>query len=86
MTGIVHISGVVDGMLSPEQMKDSHRVLIDGKDFLGNVQQIRSLTALGYAGACSYEPFSPSVQSDPQVEKNLLASIRHIETALTGQS
>ena len=67
-TGIVHISGVVDPSLKPEEMQDGHRILVDARDRLGNVEQIRALTQAGYTGAFSYEPFSPLVHAlaDPQ--------------------
>lgn len=58
-TGIVHISAVVDPDVAVEEMQDAHRVLIDRRDRLGNVAQIRDLLALGYDGVFSYECFSP---------------------------
>lgn len=66
-TGIVHISGVVDAALDPEQMQDDHRVLVDHRDRLGNVGQIHALLDEGYEGAFSYEAFSPQVHglADP---------------------
>lgn len=60
-TGVVHISGVVDPGLRPEDMQDGHRILVDGRDRLGNVDQIRILLDRGYTGAFSYEPFSSDV-------------------------
>jgi 2-keto-myo-inositol isomerase len=60
-TGIVHISGVVDPTPGLEQMQDAHRILVDSRDRLGNLEQIRALLHGGYAGAFSYEPFSPDV-------------------------
>lgn len=62
-TGIVHISAVVDPTLSVDQMEDEHRVLIDGQDRLGNIDQIASLIAAGYKGAFSYECFSPQTHA-----------------------
>jgi 2-keto-myo-inositol isomerase len=66
-TGIVHISAVVDPNVPVDEMQDAHRVLIDSKDRLGNVEQIRDLLALGYDGVFSYECFSPETHalSDP---------------------
>ena len=66
-TGLVHISGVTDPRLAFEHMLDAHRVLVDAEDRLGNVEQIKRLTAEGYAGPFSFEPFSPKVQglADP---------------------
>lgn len=77
-TGIVHISGVVDPALNVDDMQDSHRILVDDNDRLGNLAQIRALLDAGYAGAFSYEPFSPMVHgfADPQAE--LRASMEFI--------
>lgn len=67
-TGIVHISGVVDPSLKVEEMQDGHRILVDARDRLSNIEQIRALTQAGYTGAFSYEPFSPLVHAlaDPE--------------------
>ena len=69
-TGIVHVSAVVDPNVPVAEMQDSHRVLIDAKDRLGNVEQIRDLLALGYDGVFSYECFSPETWAieDPHSE------------------
>lgn len=70
MTGIVHISAVVDPKLTLAQMEDEHRVLIDAGDRLGNIEQIAALMAAGYAGPISYECFSPETHAlaDPYTE------------------
>lgn len=62
-TGIVHISGVIDPSLSVEDMQDGHRILVDGRDRLGNIAQIKALLGAGYTGAFSFEPFSPEVHA-----------------------
>jgi 2-keto-myo-inositol isomerase len=82
-TGIVHISGVVDTGLAPGQMTDAHRVLVDERDVLGNVDQIRALQAAGYAGPVSYEAFAPSVHALSDPGPALRASMDHLmrETA-----
>jgi 2-keto-myo-inositol isomerase len=82
MTGIVHISGVVDPALQAEEMQDGHRILVDGKDRLGNIDQIEALSQLGYDGAYSYEPFAQSVQSDRNLENGLRESMRFIREKL----
>lgn len=63
MTGIVHISAVVDPDLGIDQMEDEHRVLVDARDRLGNVAQISALLAAGYDGPVSYECFSPETHA-----------------------
>lgn len=67
-TGLVHISGVADADVSVDKMLDAHRVLVDKRDRLGNVPQIRALQAAGYKGPFSFEPFATEVQelADPQ--------------------
>ena len=74
-TGIVHISGVVDPRLAPHTMRDEHRILVDGRDRLGNVTQIAKLAGAGYSGAYSYECFAPSVHQSATLELDLAASL-----------
>lgn len=61
-TGLVHISGVTDAAIAMSDMRDSHRVLVDALDRLGNIAQIRALLAGGYTGLFSFEPFAEEVQ------------------------
>ena len=82
-TGIVHISGVIDPSLTPEQMQDGHRILVDGRDRLGNVEQIRALLDAGYAGAFSYEPFSPQVHELADAAPALRESMDFIRAAIS---
>ncbi len=81
-TGIVHISGVVDASLRPEDMQDKHRILVTEADRLGNVEQIKHLNTVGYQGAYSFELFSPLVHADPNIEAGLRASMDAIKAAL----
>ena len=83
-TGIVHISGVVDPSLTPEEMRDEHRILVDTHDRLGNVTQIARLRASGYDGAFSYECFAPSVHQDPALEADLIDSLKFMQAGLSG--
>jgi 2-keto-myo-inositol isomerase len=78
-TGIVHISGVSDPMVAPEDMQDGHRILVTKEDRLGNIDQIRALREGGYSRTYSYECFSPSVHASPNLESELHASIRIVE-------
>jgi 2-keto-myo-inositol isomerase len=43
LTGLVHISGVIDANLAVSDMRDPHRVLVDAADRLDNQGQIRRL-------------------------------------------
>jgi 2-keto-myo-inositol isomerase len=62
-TGIVHISGVIDSSLSTAEMGDQHRVLVDARDRLGNLEQIEALHFAGYRGPISVEAFAPEVHA-----------------------
>jgi 2-keto-myo-inositol isomerase len=81
-TGLVHISGVTDAAVSISDMRDSHRVLVDAQDRLGNIAQIRALLAGGYAGLFSFEPFAEEVQQLENPAEALSRSIALIESQL----
>ncbi len=81
LTGIVHVSGVKD-MIPLDDMRDPHRVLVDGDDVLGNVAQIRALRRAGYAGPISYEPFAPSVHDLTDPKPALAASMEFIRAGV----
>ena len=51
-------------------------------DILGNVAQIRALTAAGYAGPISYEPFAPSVHDMADPALALAASTTFIRAGV----
>ncbi|WP_108259965.1 TIM barrel protein [Mangrovicoccus ximenensis] len=82
MTGLVHISGVVDPEVAVEDMLDAHRILVDGKDRLENIPQIRRLIDLGYTGPFSFEPFSEDHWSLPAPEAALKDSIAYVTEAV----
>jgi len=44
-------------------MEDEHRVLVDTKDRIGNVEQIGALLGAGYRGPISFECFSPEIHN-----------------------
>lgn len=81
-TGLVHISGVVDPAVAVDGMLDPHRVLVDGRDRLGNLGQIKALSAAGYAGPFSFEPFAPEVQALTDPASVLSDSIKFITSNL----
>lgn len=60
-TGLVHISGVTDARIGVAEMRDSHRVLVDGDDRLDSIGQVRALLAAGYQGPLSFEPFATRI-------------------------
>ncbi len=69
-TAIVHVSGVIDNTIKAGEMQDQHRVLVDGQDRIGNIDQLASLIIGSYTGPISYEAFSPLVHDskDPIAE------------------
>ncbi|MDI3336832.1 TIM barrel protein [Defluviimonas aestuarii] len=66
-TGMVHVSGVTDPGLGIDEMGDGHRVLVDERDRLGNVDQLRALSDAGYTGPVSMESFAKEIHdlNDP---------------------
>lgn len=82
MTGLVHMSGVIDPTVSVADMRDSHRVLVDGDDRLDTVGQIRALLAAGYDGCLSFEPFAPSVHTLADPGATVRESIDYIRATV----
>ena len=80
-TGIVHVSGVLDADLTPSQMRDNHRGLVQPGDRLGNLAQIRALGAAGYDNVLSFEAFAPEVHALLDARSALQHSIDYIENA-----
>lgn len=85
-TGIVHVSGVVDPALAVPDMADGHRILVDAKDRLGNVDQIAALAATGYHGPVSFEAFAAEVHDLADPETALRTSMEFIRAALTAKA
>ena len=85
-TGLVHVSGVVDPALALDRMEDAHRVLVDGADRLGNLDQLRALIRAGYGGVVSLESFSPEVQGLDDPEPALRRSLDHIASELAAEA
>lgn len=82
LTGLIHISGVTDRGISLSDMRDSHRVLVDADDRIGNIAQIRVLLDAGVTVPCSFEPFSAAVHDSTTLPDDLSASMTYIRTAL----
>lgn len=81
-TGLVHISGVEDQVVSIDDMRDPHRVMVGVKDRLDNIGQIRALLAAGYRGTFSFEPFAAEVHDHEEPTAMIQASMDHITRAL----
>lgn len=85
-TGIVHISGVVDPKLSVSEMGDQHRILVDARDRLGNIDQLEALAAAGYDGPVSFEAFATEVHEIVEPAKALAQSIAFIRERLKAKA
>jgi 2-keto-myo-inositol isomerase len=86
LTGIVHVSGVVDPAVAVDDMRDPHRVLVDRDDRLDNVGQIVALRAAGYAGPISYEPFAPEIHALKDAQPALAASMEYIRQGVSARA
>lgn len=85
-TGLVHISGVVDQRLAITEMRDAHRVLVDGNDRLGNIEQIEALLAGGYGGPFSFEPFAEELRTLADPAQALTESMDFIRGQLASKA
>lgn len=81
-TGMVHISGISDPAPDLDEALDACRVLVDGQDRCGTLEQIANFLEAGYTGAYSFECTDTSVLESASLEKDLLRSFSFIETAL----
>lgn len=77
-TGLIHISGVEDKALSPNQMRDGHRVLVGTNDRLGNAEQLHTLFKAGYKGFASFEPFAEEIAAATDIEQRLASSMDYL--------
>lgn len=82
LTGLIHISGVTDPAVSVADMRDNHRVLVDGRDRVQNIAQVKRLLAAGVTTACAFEPFASEVHSSATLAADLSASMNYIRAAL----
>jgi len=81
-TGMVHVSGVVAENLTASTMRDDHRVLVDKKDVLNNLEQLSSLYSNGYSGPVSVEAFASEIHNIDEPEFALSECFRYIESNL----
>lgn len=84
-TGMVHVSGVVSRELTPSQMQDCHRELVNGQDLLNNLDQLEMLMAEGYKGPVSMEVFAPEVHNSPDLAVRLRDSFDFISSGLAAR-
>lgn len=84
-TGVVHVSGVVSSAPAAH-LVDADRGLVDRRDRLGNVEQLRSLVQDGYRGPVSLEAFAADVHALPDPGAALRGSFNHITAALAAHA
>jgi 2-keto-myo-inositol isomerase len=80
-TGLVHVSGVVDGRLARGDIEDRHRMLVSADDILGTLAQVQAMLRGGYRGLVSMEAFAPSVHESADIAAALTASFALLRTA-----
>jgi 2-keto-myo-inositol isomerase len=83
--GLAHMSGIARTDLAPADLTEPDRGLIFVGDRVGNVAQLRALRAAGYGGFVSMEPFSPTVQTDPELAAHLRASLDYVSSLLNAE-
>lgn len=81
--GLVHVSGIARTDLAPDELTEPDRGFVFGGDRVGNLGQLRTLVEGGYEGFVSMEPFSPEVQTDPEIEARLSESLSWLVEGLT---
>lgn len=79
-TGIVHLSGVTDPALATSEMRDEHRVLVDERDRLGNIEQINGLVEAGFSGPFSIEAFAPEVHNSATLGEDIARSFEFVRS------
>ena len=73
---------MIDPSVGADRMRDPHRMLVDAQDLLDNVGQVRALTAGGYRGPISFEPFSSDVHDLADSEGAIRASMEFMSAGL----
>lgn len=86
MTGMVHISGVTDPALSVGEMADGHRIHVDARDRLGNIEQITALIRGGYDGPISVEAFATAVHESMDPASELAGSFEFIRDQIAAEA
>jgi 2-keto-myo-inositol isomerase len=78
-TGLIHVSGVDDKKYKASTMRDPQRVLVDAKDRIDNLGQVKALVKAGYKGYVSFEPFAAGVHKSKQIARDVARSMDYLE-------
>ena len=81
LTGLVHLSGV-SNLYKDIDLKDSHRSIVDNKDIIENISQIKTLLNNNYKGQFSFEPFSEELIKTKDIYNIVNRSINFIKTKI----
>ncbi len=84
-TGLVHVSGVTDPQATPATLRDPHRGLIDARDRIGNLDQLRALRRAGLTAPISFEPFAAEVHTSADIADDLKRTIEFLIQGLADQ-
>lgn len=82
VTGLVHISGVID---AADVKDDKPRTLVDTHDVMDTIGQMATLLNGGYRGFFSFEPFSPAIHALDDPAGAIRRSIDFIQNRLRGR-
>jgi 2-keto-myo-inositol isomerase len=80
--GLAHMSGIVRNDLSPSELTEPDRVLVENTDRVENIKQLRALQAAGYSGYVSIEPFNTEVQQSEDLQVKLRNSFARVKAGL----
>ena len=78
---MVHFSGV-SNLYKDIDLKDSHRSIVDDKDIIENISQIKTLLNNNYKGQFSFEPFSEELIKTKDIYNIVNRSINFIKTKI----
>lgn len=72
--GLVHLSGVED-MRPTTELTDEERIMLNNRDVLNSIAQVKRLERQGYKGLYAFEPFSSQLTA--WTEADIEREIRH---------
>jgi 2-keto-myo-inositol isomerase len=81
--GLAHMSGITRSDLTPGELTEPDRVLVNDADRVENISQLRALKSAGYKGFVSMEPFNPDVQRAPHLQNDLKTSFAKVMAAFS---
>ncbi len=77
------MSGIIRQDLSPGELTEPDRVLVESTDLVENVQQLKALREVGYSGYISMEPFNVGVQHSADLQAQLQRSFANVTAGLS---